>query len=184
MSLLEWFSRKPRRERRAEVVKVGRGERSRRREQLYGVVRDAMVQAGILSAGYKFKALALDTAGRRFVIMVDLAPAYAVDAARLQDIERMIAELALARLKVAVFAVYWRIAELVRPAGRTAEAGPGHAPRMASLRERVAHVQPGQAGGAGRSQPLLGPGAGLPEHRDFAVSGPGLLGGTEYGELR
>ena len=48
-------------------------ERMERRELLYAVVRDAMVRAGVLSSSYKFKVLSLDTHGRQFLVMVDLA---------------------------------------------------------------------------------------------------------------
>src|SRR5690606_40326900 len=42
-------------------------ERMQRREQLYAVVRDVMVRAGVLSAGYKFKVLSLDPRGAQFL---------------------------------------------------------------------------------------------------------------------
>src|SRR5260370_42112197 len=92
MSGLNWFSRKP-------VPEQGRGspgddgqasavarrdagpggrrsERSERREQLYGVGRDVMGRAGVLSASYKFKGLSVDNVGPRFLGMMDPAPAY------------------------------------------------------------------------------------------------------------
>jgi hypothetical protein len=159
MSLLQWFSRQPRRERGSETR---RSQRSLRREQLYGVVRDAMVRAGILSAGYKFKILALDAAGHRFVIMVDLAPAYAAEATRLQEVEGLISELARARLQVAVPAVYWRVGE----AGAAGQGSARPAPRQ---ERRALQAAPARTGDEGR---------------DFAASGLGLLGGTQYGELR
>jgi hypothetical protein len=214
MSLLQWFSRQPRRERGSETHAAAKGarsnpdprgrsaqtrrsQRSQRREQLYGVVRDAMVRAGILSAGYKFKVLALDAAGHRFVIMVDLAAAYAAEAARLLEIEGLIAELARARLQVDVSAVYWRVGD----AARAAPAGAGSS-RLAPLQEHglqaAAAKAPSQAEPAGASpfepidtqemdafrqaiaaaQDCQRPGP------DFAASDMGLLGGTQYGGLR
>src|SRR5256885_12988789 len=124
MSVFNWFSRKP-------VPEQGRGspgddgqasavarrdagpggrrsERSERREQLYGVVRDVMVRAGVLSASYKFKVLSLDNVGQRFVVMMDLARAYASETARLSEIEAMLAQAAKARMGAVVTAVYWR----------------------------------------------------------------------------
>ena len=127
MSVFNWFSRKP-------VPEQGRGspgddgqasavarrdagpggrrsERSERREQLYGVVRDVMVRAGVLSASYKFKVLSLDSVGQRFVVMMDLARAYASETARLSEIEAMLAQAAKARMGAVVTAVYWRVSD-------------------------------------------------------------------------
>lgn len=127
MSVFNWFSRKP-------VPEQGRGspgddgqasavarrdagpggrrsERSERREQLYGVVRDVMVRAGVLSASYKFKVLSLDNVGQRFVVMMDLARAYASETARLSEIEAMLAQAAKARMGAVVTAVYWRVSD-------------------------------------------------------------------------
>lgn len=80
-----------------------------RREALYVVVRDAMVRAGVLSASYKFKVLALDPRGQQFLVMMDLAREYGCEAARLSEIEGLIARTAKTRHEVTVTAVYWRI---------------------------------------------------------------------------
>ena len=53
-----------------------KNERAERRELLYTTVRDAMVRAGVLSAGYKFKVLSLDQRGAQFLVMMDLAQEY------------------------------------------------------------------------------------------------------------
>lgn len=206
MSLLQWFSRKPHRERGSEAQAVKgardselrgrsaqtrRSQRALRREQLYGVVRDAMVRAGILSAGYKFKVLALDAAGHRFVIMVDLAPAYVAEAARLKEIEGLIAELAKARLQVTVSAVYWRVSDAGAGSSRMA-ALQERGPQAAKTPSRVAPADAPsfepidaqemdafrQAVAAVAAQDRRAPGP------DFAASDMGLLGGTQYGELR
>ena len=84
-------------------------ERIERREQLYGVVRDAMTRAGILSLGYKFKVLSLDPRGRQYLIMMDLTDQSAGDADRLAEIEALIAQLAKTRHDIVVTAVYWRV---------------------------------------------------------------------------
>jgi hypothetical protein len=84
-------------------------ERAARRELLYAVVREAMVRAGVLSASYKFKVLSLDTEGRQFLIMVDLARGTGGDAGNLSEIEALIAQSAKARHGMEVTAVYWRI---------------------------------------------------------------------------
>ena len=59
-------------------------ERMARREVLYGVVRDCMSKAGVISASYKFKVLSLDSRGRQFLIMVDLSREYGVEVAKLE----------------------------------------------------------------------------------------------------
>ena len=80
-----------------------------RREALYMVVRDAMVRAGVLSASYKFKVLALDPRGQQFLVMMDLAREYGSEAVRLSEIESLIAQTAKTRHEITVTAVYWRI---------------------------------------------------------------------------
>lgn len=88
-------------------------ERTQRRELLYGVVREVMVHAGILSAGYKFKVLSLDPAGRQFLVMVDVSPDYAGYAGRWQEMEQRMAQKAKASHGIQVTAVYWRVSETV-----------------------------------------------------------------------
>jgi len=103
------------------VQENARNRRVARREALYGVVRDVMMRAGVLSGGYKFKVLALDQSGIKFLVMVDVAPEYISDAARLGDIEGQLAQEAHVRCRILVTAVYWRAN------GRNA-AGEIHAP--------------------------------------------------------
>ncbi|MCG2594626.1 hypothetical protein LZ009_17750 [Ramlibacter sp. XY19] len=88
-------------------------ERMARRELLYAVVREAMVRAGVLSSTYKFKVLSLDTRGRQFMVMVDLAQGANSDTARLAEIEAMVAQGAKQRYDILVTAVYWRSNEHV-----------------------------------------------------------------------
>jgi len=139
MSLLNWFSAKKTREHASMMpssglsrlestkpyhqVRQGSGgsaqpanrkqERMERRELLYGVVREAMVRAGVLSSSYKFKVLSLDPRGRQFMVMVDLAQGAASDTSRLAEIEAMVAQSAKARYDILVSAVYWRANEHV-----------------------------------------------------------------------
>jgi hypothetical protein len=93
-----------------------KGERTARRELLYAVVRDAMTRAGVLSASYKFKVLSLDSRGRQFLVMVDLAPEYGGETTQLAEIEALIAQSAKSRHDVIVSAVYWRCNEYVAAA--------------------------------------------------------------------
>ena len=105
MSLFSWFTRKSKPQAPAAAVaapgahgkplpsspsapsqdQVRRSERTERRELLYTAVRDAMVRAGVLSAGYKFKVLSLDQRGSQFLVMMDLAPEYGGDMGRLRQ---------------------------------------------------------------------------------------------------
>nr|WP_315488601.1 hypothetical protein [uncultured Rhodoferax sp.] len=90
-----------------------KGERLERREMLYTVVRETMIRAGVLSSTYKFKVLSLDSRGRQYLIMMDMARQYAGDTSRLAEIEGLIAQHAKARHDILVTAVYWRINEHV-----------------------------------------------------------------------
>lgn len=90
-----------------------KSERLERRESLYGVVRDAMIRAGVLAAHYKFKVLSLDGRGLQYLIMVDLARNAGDDGQRLAEIESLIAQVAKARHGILVSAVYWRVNEHV-----------------------------------------------------------------------
>lgn len=88
-------------------------ERMARRELLYGIVRESMVRAGVLSSAYKFKVLSLDARGRQFLVMVDLAGDQGAETNRLAEIEALIAQGAKARHDIIVTAVYWRASEHV-----------------------------------------------------------------------
>jgi hypothetical protein len=102
--------------RRTGVVNAGtnahaanrKGERMAQRELLYAVVRDAMMHAGVLSSSYKFKVLSLDSRGRQFMVMVDLAADQVGNTLQLAEIEALIAQSAKSRHNILVTAVYWR----------------------------------------------------------------------------
>ncbi|MDB5847184.1 MAG: hypothetical protein JWP29_936 [Rhodoferax sp.] len=141
MSLLSWFSRKslPKRasepdtsgfsvpagdrasttgrasapDSRPDQAKILKNERMERREWLYSVVREAMLHAGVLTASFKFKVLALDERGRQFLVMIDLAPQLGGDTGRLSKIESQIIGTAKARYDLIITAVYWRTNEHV-----------------------------------------------------------------------
>ena len=72
-----------------------------------------MIKAGVLSSTYKFKVLSLDSRGRQYLIMMDLARQYAGETARLAEIEGLIAQHAKVRHDILVTAVYWRVNEHV-----------------------------------------------------------------------
>lgn len=83
--------------------------RLQRREQLYGVVREAMARAGVLSADYAFKVLMLDTQGERFIVMLDVAKEYSANVGLWSDTEAWITRSAQIRLGIEVKSVYWRV---------------------------------------------------------------------------
>lgn len=90
-----------------------RGERLERRELLYTVVRESMTSAGVLSSGYKFKVLSLDSHGVQYLIMMDLDSHYAAASTRLAEMENLIAHNAKSRFGILVTSVYWRVNEQV-----------------------------------------------------------------------
>jgi len=168
MSLFDWFGTRKRHEPHASVMPSSglsrldstrpfnsprqagtaapanrKQERMARRELLYAVVREAMVRAGVLSSTYKFKVLSLDTRGRQFMVMVDLAQGANSDTARLAEIEAMVAQSAKQRYDILVTAVYWRSNDHV------AVGDP--APRVAAVQAQV--QQPPQAQAVAQPRP-------------------------------
>jgi hypothetical protein len=106
-------------------VSSRRNERMERRELLYGVVRECMTAAGVLSSTYKFKVLSLDSSGRKYLIMVDLPREHMSGASHFADTEGAIARSAKDRYDILVTAVYWRVNELVSAAGLSPHAPVG-----------------------------------------------------------
>ncbi len=176
-----------------------RTERMERRELLYAVVRESMTGAGMLSSSYKFKVLSLDSRGRQYLIMMDMARQNVSDAARLSDIETHIAKIAKTRHDILVTAVYWRVNEhvsAVAPAIKPAPAprGAGTAPRYEPLKaseveafkQALASVPaptqlsaPGQIVKSSRRNPQPPPRFADTELDERASP----LSGTQYGEL-
>jgi len=187
MSLFSWFSpgRKNRTEARASVLadsglarldaaRAANGaaqmqpaagaqrkhERVALREQLYAVVREQMVRAGVLSSSYKFKVLSLDTHGRQFLVMVDLAHGAVGDTRRTAEIEAAIAQSARARHQILVTAVYWRMGDHVgagdvQPQRVPAVSQP--APLAAEAPPRPTHSRPMPLEASSRPRPLETP---------------------------
>ena len=86
-------------------------QRQERREQLYSVVRDAMLRSGVLAASYKFKVLSLDLRGRQFLIMVDLQDAHVLPVTQFMALEHLIVANAAQQHDLQVKAIYWRVNE-------------------------------------------------------------------------
>jgi hypothetical protein len=130
MSLFSWLAHKPHpvartvvhgsdrpatRPPTAETRARRKSERAAQRELIYPIVREAMVRAGILSTRYKFKVLSADTVAREFLVMVDMAPEFMDDMARLGEIESLIEKNARARHGLEVKSTYWRVNHDVAP---------------------------------------------------------------------
>lgn len=185
MSLFSWFSpgRKNRNDARASVLadsglsrldaaRAASGapqqpaagaqrkhERVAHREQLYAVVREQMVRAGVLSSSYKFKVLSLDTHGRQFLVMVDLAHGAVGDTRRTADIEAAIVQSARAKHQILVTAVYWRMGEhaAVGDPQQRVPAVSQPAPLSAEVPPRRAHSRPVPLETTSRPMPLETP---------------------------
>ncbi|MEN9437202.1 MAG: hypothetical protein RIR09_1857 [Pseudomonadota bacterium] len=188
-------------------------ERLERREQLYGVVRESLTSAGILSASYKFKVLSLDSRGRQYLIMMDIDRRYVSETDRLAVIERLIAHNAKSRYDILITSVYWRVNETVTaglsrpsspvplsvnpsaaPAQRT-PAAPGaskpryeplHADEVAAFKQALATAAPSPA--TVQKGELVRSGrrnpAPLPTFEDTQIDDSGSpLSGTQYGDL-
>lgn len=116
-----------------------KNERSRLRELLYKVVRESMVRVGVLSSSFKFKVLATDPRGRKFIVMMDLSRDFGSEISQLAEIENLICQAAKARYNIVVSAVYWR-AEDVTAANQPgdASAGPKYRATLPAASEAVA----------------------------------------------
>lgn len=128
-----------------------KNERLERRENVYRVVRDSMIRAGVLGSSYKFKVLSLDVRGLQFLVMMDLADQLAGDAGRLAEIEAMMAQTAKMRHDILITGVYWRMSEQVtaglsRSHPVSAPQPPRPAPEQQAQRPMAARIaQPKQA---------------------------------------
>lgn len=119
-----------------------KADRMGRREALFGIVRESMLRAGILSSAYKFKVLSIDQKGRHFLVLLDLSLdlARSEPASRLLEIEKMIVENAQNRVQVTVQAVYWRHyqAAAANPARAAGEGNATVSPLRAAAAARTA----------------------------------------------
>lgn len=188
-----------------------RGERLERRELLYTVVRESMTSAGVLSSGYKFKVLSLDSRGVQYLIMMDLDSQYAAESTRLAEMENLIAHNAKSRFGILVTSVYWRVNEQVTSglsrslASSAAPAPPGVAAAVPAISPAPSLVAPLEAGEmaafktalASATAPHTKAAPGEMVHSDRRSPAPmpdfqnteideraSPLSGTQYGELR
>lgn len=147
------------------LISPRRGRRILRREQLFSVVRESMIRAGVLSSSYEFKVLTLDANGDSFLVLVDLAlPADVMPDEYLLEIERWIQGSAESRHEMAVRSVYWRrkavhdqrgIALKAAVAAQTRRDPPVSAPLPLPAQERpTAFPVPERPRSSGKAQPL------------------------------
>lgn len=118
-----------------------KAERMERRESLYAVVRESMTGAGLLSGSYKFKVLSLDSRGRQYLIMVDLAECNVRDSKLLLGIESHIGKIAKNRHDLLVTAMYWRINEQL---SANEQPLPAHSHTLARPAARFEPLQPSE----------------------------------------
>ncbi|MEN9885984.1 MAG: hypothetical protein RL758_562 [Pseudomonadota bacterium] len=93
--------------------------RHERRGQVLDVVRECMLIAGILSAGYKFKVLEADASHKQFLVLFDLGTMFHCSTERLSDLEGMIQESARHRYDLEIKHCYWRVVPDPHPAHAT-----------------------------------------------------------------
>lgn len=86
-------------------------DRAIRRDLLHTVVREAMLDLGVLSSHFKFKIISLDHQGLQFLVMVDLSEEVSHDLTDLASMESVIIQRALSHRKLQIKSVYWRMTE-------------------------------------------------------------------------
>ena len=98
--------------------------RGERREALYGVIRECMVRQGVLSSGYRFRVLSMDTGGSQYMIMLDVAQDVAESTTDMKALEVQIGNMAAERHGLDVKGVYWRANEELTSSGARARPSP------------------------------------------------------------
>jgi hypothetical protein len=89
---------------------TAREVRAQRREQLFALVREHMIRAGVLTSAYKFKALTLDKMGDQFLVLMDVhADSVPHDPVHLAALETSLQKAAQELLQIEVKYVYWRL---------------------------------------------------------------------------
>lgn len=177
---MSWFSRLFEKPRTVPSRKVSpdrkRESRSRviQRELLYTVVREALVDVGLLSSQFKFKVLTLEQDGLQFVVMVDLSDQLNRDMIDLGGMEASIVQRAASHHKLRVKAVYWRITD------RDLVKRPEKARKTLKFRVRGADL----AGAGDLHDPSAVTASGFPITELPDGSLPNRpLGSTQYGDL-
>lgn len=109
-------------------------QRHARRESLYGVIREGMLRAGVLSSAYKFKVLTLDQGGLSYLVLIDIrAEALQGIAGGQAGLENGLRVLAQERSHLLVKSVYWRLMTVNDSPKSTAPAS------RAAVHEEITH---------------------------------------------
>ncbi len=115
------------------------------REQLCEAIREAMTRAGILSASYKFKVLAIDRRGSSFLVMIDLTSVAGDTVPQPGEMEALIVQSARIRYDIMVCAVYWRLNEVAAVSRSVPYAAVAACVSVPSARRGAASYEPIQA---------------------------------------
>lgn len=103
---------------RAKDVGLSATVREEKRDLLFGLLREAMLQKGILSCFYRSNITTLDSTGLSHKITVDIAPQFGGSPELLRQLECAIAVRAARLAEIRLVAVYWRSDEsLALPVG-------------------------------------------------------------------
>lgn len=109
-------------------------QRQARRETLYGVIREGMIRAGVLSSAYKFKVLSLDNEGLSYLVLIDIRAEALQDMAGSQtSLENGLRFLAQERARLLVKSVYWRLMPSIEPTTSSPQHG------RAGAHEEITH---------------------------------------------
>ena len=184
-----------------------KNKRHGRREQLYEAIREAMTNAGVLSASYKFKVLSFNQESNDFLIMIDLTVVAGDTVSTTAEMEALIVQSAKVRHDIMVSAVYWRVNEVTGASRMTSFSAAMVAVPVQSSRRVPAFHEPIQADEVAAFQQALlaasAHGASVVLEKSFkatsrlkfvaqtgdfedthvSASHPGLSN-TQYGELR
>lgn len=114
--MLEWiFGKREAGPKQFKTIGTGRdpqfkkSERQIQRERLYRVIRNVMLNAGIMKPKYRFKVLSTNGNGTSYIVMMDLDCIHAVESPNLKAIETKITILAREILSIEVKSMYWRV---------------------------------------------------------------------------
>jgi len=218
MSIFTWWSsRKPAsassgggklrrslRETTMPLMSPRKGRRLLRREQMFSVVRESLIRAGVLSTSYQFKVLTLDAVGDSFIVLVEISiDGRAMPDEYLLEIEHWIQDTARRRHEMGVQSVYWRRKAALDSAGGVLKAAvPAQTHREVTSNQPTALPIPQMTLSSDQVQPIspeevqafrqalqspalprhpVGPSSEGPrpeEHSDFSA-----LSETQYGKL-
>jgi len=133
-----------------------RGRRILRREQMFSVVRESLIRAGVLSNSYQFKVLTLDAVGDSFIVLIELSlDGHSMPDEYLLEVEHWIQDTARRRHEMGVQSVYWRRKASGDPQGSVLKAAvPAQAHRENTSNQPTALPLPELALSSSKVQPV------------------------------